>query len=219
MGSYLSSTHVVESTHNTEKGLKVYMPSTFPIDPIVDNDIVRLCAISWERHVLEKDKPGTEGEVFCSLFYKRLEKIDQTGMLNGVILMHCPGGKSGTSKIALKAKRAILLRMINYAIQIDAESSESFVKMTRLVTLHHKKFVIRPELYSLFIENIIETLALFIKDDDLYYLDEWRILFAYILKTFLIYSLQNDQEEDLTIGLGRNSSMTKHLSDNDRESL
>lgn len=181
MGHLTSKTS--EETSRDVK-LKSYMPTTFPFEPDLNPTTVRICAVSWERVMM-----NCVNEYFCEVFYNRLKVLDKSGRLNKVISMHCPGPES--SKIAMKARNVILLRMLSYAVHLDTESAIAHEALIRLARSHAKfTTMIGLESYALFVQNMVNTLEIFLGED--YSKDvanAWIQLFAYILKKFLGYAL------------------------------
>jgi len=186
-----------------------YTPSIFPLVPMVNDDICRLCADSWKLicNKREKTESGVELNgitLFYNDFYERLELVDENKKIESVLSAH----STGLNKIAEKG--AIIIRIINYALSIKKNDEQTQFRLYNLGKAHTKR-AIRPYMYSIFVQTLLYTisnqLGLYATHE---VMEAWANVFSFIMKSMLPPAIKGQTlETEICI-----NSRTEFSSDN-----
>lgn len=166
-----------------------FTPSNFPIDPIVSTEVNKLCLDSWAK-ILAQKSTNEDGEeinglvMFYSDFYTRLALFDAQGQFEAVLAAHA-GGLD-----LMSAKGAILVRIIKFVLAIEADSPSTQVMLFMLGKAHTQRHI-RPWQYSVFINCLLNTMALRLGDDGtVAVMGAWVNMFAFVLQSMLPAAIQ-----------------------------
>ncbi len=134
-----------------------FMPSSFPLVPIINRKTAKICSDSWGVIIngTMKDEYGNSVSgmtVFYNEFYERLAQFDQNGKFEAVLSRH----SNGMNKIA--AKGAILIRIIKFLLKIETDSEQTQLMLYMLGKSHSQKNI-RPWQYSIFVQTLLNTIA------------------------------------------------------------
>ena len=161
-----------------------FMPTSFPLLPVVSERFSSLAAESWrllaETEVVDEHGAKISGlTAFYTEFYRRLAAVDTKGHFESILVKF----SSGQNKIA--AKGAILVRIIKFAIRTDFSSKEADHALY-LLGRSHNKMRIRPWMYSVFVTNLLLTIAdrLGSKATN-QVMEAWVHLFAHTMRSML----------------------------------
>ena len=161
-----------------------FMPTSFPLLPVVSERFSSLAAESWrllaETEVVDENGVKISGlTAFYTEFYRRLAAVDTKGRFESILVKF----SSGQNKIA--AKGAILVRIIKFAIRTDFSSKEADHALY-LLGRSHNKMRIRPWMYSVFVTNLLLTIAdrLGSKATN-QVMEAWVHLFAHTMRSML----------------------------------
>eukprot|EP01031_Cornospumella_fuschlensis_P028068 gene28068-33893_t len=136
-----------------------YMPSTFPLHPVLTEEHLVYCRRSWKL-LIEQRGTGNNGKGtmmqgltdFCAEFYERLGKVDEMGQFNSILMKHAVGA----NKVA--AKGAILMRIMDFLLKFEGDTPDVRIKL-RMLGLSHNHKMIRPWQYAVFLEVFLQTLS------------------------------------------------------------
>jgi hemoglobin-like flavoprotein len=202
MGSHSSSIAVTDATFDSNDILKIqerlgkkyaipldvqvahYTPSIFPLVPIINPQINRLCVDSWKlicsrKELTESGVELTGITLFYNDFYERLKLVDENAKIESVLSAH----STGLNKIAEKG--AIIIRIINYTLSITQNDEQTQFRLYNLGKGHTKR-AIRPYMYSVFVQTLLYTIA---NQLGLYatheVMEAWVNVFSFIIKSML----------------------------------
>lgn len=161
-----------------------FTPSSFPLVPTISKRTVLLLEKSWEK-INARDATDEFGTVtpgmivFYSEFYERLEIFDNSGSFDAIL------GKGATSENKIVAKGAILIRIVQYILQIEGDSKRVQTSLYMLGKSHSRKGI-RPWQYSVFVQTLLLTVASRLGSDatgDV--MEAWVNMFAFVMKSML----------------------------------
>ena len=161
-----------------------FMPTSFPLLPIVSEKATALVADSWkllaETEIVDEHGSKISGlTAFYTEFYRRLSAVDTKGHFESVLAKF----SAGQNKIA--AKGAILVRIVKFAVKTDFSSKDAERVLYQLGRSHNR-MRIRPWMYSVFVTNLLLTIAdrLGSKATNLV-MEAWVHVFAHIMRAML----------------------------------
>ena len=161
-----------------------FMPTSFPLLPVVSEKATALVGDSWrlitETEVVDEHGAKISGlTAFYTEFYRRLSAVDTKGHFESVLVKF----SAGQNKIA--AKGAILVRIVKFAVRTDFSSKDAVRALYQLGRLHNR-MRIRPWMYSVFVTNLLLTIAdrLGSKATNLV-MEAWVHVFAHIMRAML----------------------------------
>lgn len=164
-----------------------FTPSNFPLVPIITPNTARVCKESWDQLIAsvaydDCGVPISGVTMFYNEFYSRLEQIDPNGRFEAVL------NRFGQNKVAEKG--AILIRIINLALSFQFDCNQGQFLLYMLGKSHSKKGI-RPWMYSVFCQTLLNTIAsaLGTKATN-YVMEAWVNLFAYMLRSMLPPSIR-----------------------------
>jgi len=171
-----------------------YTPSIFPLVPIINTQINKLCIDSWKLICNKKEMTESGIELsgitlFYNDFYERLQLVDENKKIESVLSAH----STGTNKIAEKG--AIIIRIINYALSITKNDEQTQFRLYNLGKAHTKR-AIRPYMYSVFIQTLLYTisnqLGLYATHE---VMEAWVNVFSFIMKSMLPLAIKGQTLE------------------------
>jgi hemoglobin-like flavoprotein len=183
-----------------------YTPSIFPLVPIINPQINKLCVDSWKLIYSKKEMTDSGLELtgitlFYNDFYERLKLVDENRKIESVLSAH----STGLNKIAEKG--AIIIRIINYALSITKNDEQTQFRLYNLGKAHTKR-AIRPYMYSIFIQNLLYTIA---NQLGVYatheVMEAWVNVFSFIMKSMLPLAIKG-QTLDTEIGINTKSEFS-----------
>lgn len=177
-----------------------YTPASFPLTPVVTKSTIAACRESWNtvlKPVERDDGSSVSGlTLFYTEFYDTLEVIDTMGKFESVLLQHTGGVETKL------AKGGILLRIINYALNVEPESEKCRYALYCLGKAHNQKSI-RPWQYSIFIQCLLTTLSSRLGSSATFeVMSAWVNLFAFMLRNILppaIIGLVDDTEVNVNV--------------------
>jgi len=161
-----------------------YTPCIFPLVPIINEQINKLCVDSWKRIVNNKHTTESGIEIsgitlFYNDFYARLKIVDESQKIEGIFTAH----STGHNKIAEKG--AIIIRIINYVLSIKSNDEQTQYRLYVLGKAHTKR-AIRPYMYSIFVQTMLYTisnqLGVYATHE---VMEAWVNMFSFIMKSML----------------------------------
>ena len=161
-----------------------FTPSSFPLVPIINSKTTNFCSTSWSKIVANDavDEYGASVSgmtAFYSEFYDRLDALDSTGKFEAVLSRH----SSAENKV--EAKGAILIRIINFVLNIEADTRDVQLNLFMLGKSHSQKSI-RPWQYSVFIQTLLNTIASRLGTEATgQVMEAWVNLFAFVMKSML----------------------------------
>lgn len=171
-----------------------YTPSIFPLVPIINSQINKLCMDSWKLICNNREKTDSGLELtgitlFYNDFYERLALVDENKKIESVLSAH----STGLNKIAEKG--AIIIRIINYALSITKNDEQTQFRLYNLGKAHTKR-AIRPYMYSVFIQTLLYTisnqLGLYATHE---VMEAWVNVFSFIMKSMLPLAIKDQTLE------------------------
>lgn len=171
-----------------------FTPTSFPLFPVVSSDTCKSCQDSWNLIIGKEcsDEFGnkTSGITgFYREFYDRLEVLDSGGRFEAVLGRHT----SGDNKIA--AKGAILIRIIQFVLQIEKDSKEVQFTLYMLGKSHSQKGI-RPWQYTTFLQTLLQTIASRLESNATNaVMEAWVHTFAFVMKSMLPPAIQGSVVE------------------------
>jgi len=171
-----------------------YTPSIFPLVPIINTQINKLCIDSWKLICNKKEMTESGIELsgitlFYNDFYERLQLVDENKKIESVLSAH----STGTNKIAEKG--AIIIRIINYALSITKNDEQTQFRLYNLGKAHTKR-AIRPYMYSVFIQTLLYSisnqLGLYATHE---VMEAWVNVFSFIMKSMLPLAIKGQTLE------------------------
>uniref|UniRef100_A0A6C0HTT3 Globin domain-containing protein n=1 Tax=viral metagenome TaxID=1070528 RepID=A0A6C0HTT3_9ZZZZ len=171
-----------------------YTPSIFPLVPIINSQINKLCMDSWKLICNNREKTDSGLELtgitlFYNDFYERLALVDENKKIESVLSAH----STGLNKIAEKG--AIIIRIINYALSITKNDEQTQFRLYNLGKAHTKR-TIRPYMYSVFIQTLLYTisnqLGLYATHE---VMEAWVNVFSFIMKSMLPLAIKDQTLE------------------------
>lgn len=174
-----------------------YTPSMFPLIPVINLKINKLCVDSWKiicdkKEMMESGIEITGITLFYNDFYERLNLVDENKKIESVLSAH----STGANKIAEKG--AIIIRIINYALSISKSDEETQFRLYNLGRAHAKRNI-RPYMYSTFIQTLLYTIANQLGLDATHeVMEAWVNIFAFIMKSMLPLAIK-DQTIDTEV--------------------
>lgn len=186
-----------------------YTPSIFPLVPIVNPHINRLCVDSWK--IIMNKRETTESGVelsgitlFYNDFYERLKLVDENRKIESVLASH----STGANKIAEKG--AIIIRIINYALSITGNDEQTQFRLYNLGKAHTKR-AIRPYMYSIFIQTLLYSISNQLGVHATHEIMEaWVNLFSFIMKSMLPPAIQG-QTLDTEISINTKTEFSSDM--------
>lgn len=177
-----------------------YTPASFPLTPVVTKSTIAACRESWTLVLMpveREDGSSVSGmTLFYTEFYDTLEVIDTMGKFESVLLQHTGGIESKL------AKGGILLRIVNYALNVEPESERSRYALYCLGKAHNQKSI-RPWQYSIFIQCLLTTLSSRLGSNATFeVMSAWVHLFAFMLRNILppaIIGLVDETEVNVNV--------------------
>ena len=183
-----------------------YTPSIFPLVPIINSQINRLCVDSWKLIYSKKEKTDSGVELtgitlFYNDFYERLKLVDENRKIESVLSAH----STGLNKIAEKG--AIIIRIINYVLSITKNDEQTQFRLYNLGKAHTKR-AIRPYMYSIFVQTLLYTIA---NQLGIYatheVMEAWVNVFSFIMKSMLPLAIKG-QTLETEIGINTKSEFS-----------
>jgi hemoglobin-like flavoprotein len=171
-----------------------YTPSIFPLVPIINSQINKLCMDSWKLICNNREKTDSGLELtgitlFYNDFYERLALVDENKKIESVLSAH----STGLNKIAEKG--AIIIRIINYALSITKNDEQTQFRLYNLGKAHTKR-AIRPYMYSVFVQTLLYTisnqLGLYATHE---VMEAWVNVFSFIMKSMLPLAIKDQTLE------------------------
>ena len=159
-----------------------YMPATFPLVPVVNKSVLVVCKQSWNVLMAQNDPESNLIGItmFYTEFYELLDKFDSTGRFDAVLTRNT----TGMNKIA--AKGAILLRIIQFVLSLDVENGKQTNYSLHMLGKSHSHKQIRPWQYSVFIQTLLNTIALRLGAGATHeVMCAWVNVFAFVMKSML----------------------------------
>ena len=118
----------------------------------------------------------------------RLELFDSTGKFDAVLSRHSSGNK-------IAAKGAILIRIIEFVLNIKEESKEIKLVLYMLGKSHAQK-AIRPWQYSVFVQALLNTMSSRLGTAATSnVMEAWVNLFAYVMRAMLPLAIKDQVVE------------------------
>jgi len=183
-----------------------YTPSIFPLVPIINSQINRLCVDSWKLIYSKKEKTDSGVELtgitlFYNDFYERLKLVDENRKIESVLSAH----STGLNKIAEKG--AIIIRIINYVLSINKNDEQTQFRLYNLGKAHTKR-AIQPYMYSIFVQTLLYTIA---NQLGVYatheVMEAWVNVFSFIMKSMLPLAIKG-QTLETEIGINTKSEFS-----------
>jgi len=171
-----------------------YTPAIFPLVPIINPQINRLCQDSWRTIVAQRQTTDTGLELngitlFYNDFYERLHQVDENKKIESVLAAH----STGMNKIAEKG--AIIIRIIQYALSIERNDEQTQFRLYTLGKAHQQR-AIRPYMYSIFIQTLLYTIANQLGTQATHEIMEaWVNVFSFIMKSMLPLAIHHQTIE------------------------
>jgi len=171
-----------------------YTPSIFPLVPIINSQINKLCMDSWKLICNNREKTDSGLELtgitlFYNDFYERLALVDENKKIESVLSAH----STGLNKIAEKG--AIIIRIINYALSITKNDEQTQFRLYNLGKAHTKR-AIRPYMYSVFVQTLLYTisnqLGLYATHE---VMEAWVNVFSFFMKSMLPLAIRDQTLE------------------------
>jgi hypothetical protein len=171
-----------------------YTPSIFPLVPIINSQINKLCMDSWKLICNNREKTDSGLELtgitlFYNDFYERLALVDENKKIESVLSAH----STGLNKIAEKG--AIIIRIINYALSITKNDEQTQFRLYNLGKAHTKR-AIRPYMYSVFVQTLLYSisnqLGLYATHE---VMEAWVNVFSFIMKSMLPLAIKDQTLE------------------------
>lgn len=171
-----------------------FTPTSFPLFPVISTTTSKICQDSWnlivEKESIDEFGNKTSGITgFYREFYDRLEVLDSGGRFEAVLGRHT----SGDNKIA--AKGAILIRIIQFVLQIEKDSKEVQFTLYMLGKSHSQKGI-RPWQYTTFLQTLLQTIAsrLGVNATNVV-MEAWVHTFAFVMKSMLPLAIRGNVVE------------------------
>ena len=161
-----------------------YTPAIFPLVPIINSQINKLCVDSWKiicnkREMMESGIELTGITLFYNDFYERLHTVDENRKIESVLSAH----STGLNKIAEKG--AIIIRIINYCLSITKNDEQTQFRLYSLGKAHTKR-AIRPYMYSIFVQTLLYTISNQLGLNATHeVMEAWVNIFSFIMRSML----------------------------------
>ena len=161
-----------------------YTPSIFPLVPIINPGINRICTESWKIICAKKEMTESGMELngitlFYNDFYQRLDEVDENKKIEAVLSAH----STGVNKIAEKG--AIIVRIVQYVLSLKQNDEPTQFRLYALGKAHAKRDI-RPYMYSIFVQCLLYTisnqLGLHASHE---VMEAWVNMFSFIMKSML----------------------------------
>jgi hypothetical protein len=154
----------------------------FLTNPIVNKDVLQLCKDSWEKiatnvTVTEDGSLVSGYNLFYNDFFEKLQYLDHNNEIQTLLESHNTDYKN-------YLKNKLLLRIVEYIININLEKKDLDHKLFCLGTAH-KNIKIKEHMYYVFIRIFIFTISeqldnIKIKNKNKI-IDAWINLFSFII--------------------------------------
>jgi len=175
----------IEQRPHTE-AVEHYIPPTFPLNPVVVPYHVEKIVASWdsiENNTAAGLQMGTGGRsglvFFFDEFYLRL--FQRSKQFRDFF---------GTN---IKKRSEILLRIIQFVKSLDFSDKLTVDTQLYFLGKGHVKRAIRPWMYSVFTETMLESLMFVLGEDATYEVSmSWTFVITYIMKKMLYEALQGN---------------------------
>ena len=171
-----------------------YTPSIFPLVPIINPTINKLCVDSW-KYIVQKREMTASGieltgiTLFYNDFYERLNIVDENKKIESVLSSH----SYGLNKIAEKG--AIIIRIVNYALSLTTNDEQTQFRLYTLGKAHAKR-AIRPYMYSIFVQTLLYTISNQLENHANHeVMEAWVNLFSFIMKSMLPLAIRDQTIE------------------------
>ena len=158
--------------------------------------------------LLESKKEKTESGVeltgitlFYNDFYERLKLVDENKKIESILSAH----STGLNKIAEKG--AIIIRIINYVLSITNNDEQTQLRLYNLGKAHTKR-LIRPYMYSIFVQNMLYTISNQLGTYATHeVMEAWVNMFSFIMKSMLPMAIKG-QTLETEIGINTKSDFS-----------
>jgi hemoglobin-like flavoprotein len=183
-----------------------FTPSSFPLIPTVNAQSSLLCTTAWAKIVsqcvqIDRHTAISGMTAFYNEFYERLQMFDSSGKFDAVLSRH----SGGQNKIA--AKGAIILRIVNFIVRIQADSKANAILLYMLGKSHSQK-AIRPWQYSIFVQTLLNTISSRLgREATSDVMEAWVNLFAYVMQGMLPAAIR-DQVVETELNINTSSEFT-----------
>lgn len=161
-----------------------YTPAIFPLVPVINSQINKLCNDSWKlicnkREIMDSGIELTGITLFYNDFYERLHTVDENRKIESVLSAH----STGMNKISEKG--AIIIRIINYSLSITKNDEQTQFRLYNLGKAHTKR-AIRPYMYSVFVQTLLYTIANQLGLNATHeVMEAWVNVFSFIMRSML----------------------------------
>ena len=185
-----------------------YTPSIFPLVPIINPQTNRLCTTSWKLICSKKEKTESGMELtgitlFYNDFYERLKLVDENKKIESILSAH----STGLNKIAEKG--AIIIRIVNYVLSITNNDEQTQLRLYNLGKAHTKR-LIRPYMYSIFVQNMLYTISNQLGVNATHeVMEAWVNMFSFIMKSMLPMAIKG-QTLETEIGINTRSDFSSN---------
>jgi hemoglobin-like flavoprotein len=185
-----------------------YTPSIFPLVPIINPQTNRLCTTSWKLICSKKEKTESGMELtgitlFYNDFYERLKLVDENKKIESILSAH----STGLNKIAEKG--AIIIRIVNYVLSITNNDEQTQLRLYNLGKAHTKR-LIRPYMYSIFVQNMLYTISNQLGVNATHeVMEAWVNMFSFIMKSMLPMAIKG-QTLETEIGINTKSDFSSN---------
>lgn len=185
-----------------------YTPSIFPLVPIINPQTNRLCTTSWKLICSKKEKTESGMELtgitlFYNDFYERLKLVDENKKIESILSAH----STGLNKIAEKG--AIIIRIVNYVLSITNNDEQTQLRLYNLGKAHTKR-LIRPYMYSIFVQNMLYTISNQLDINATHeVMEAWVNMFSFIMKSMLPMAIKG-QTLETEIGINTRSDFSSN---------
>jgi len=185
-----------------------YTPSIFPLVPIINQHTNRLCTTSWKLICSNKEKTESGMELtgitlFYNDFYERLKLVDENKKIESILSAH----STGLNKIAEKG--AIIIRIVNYVLSITTNDEQTQLRLYNLGKAHTKR-LIRPYMYSIFVQNMLYTISNQLGINATHeVMEAWVNMFSFIMKSMLPMAIKG-QTLETEIGINTRSDFSSN---------
>ena len=183
-----------------------YTPSIFPLVPILNKQTNHLCTTSWKLICNKKEKTESGVDLtgitlFYNDFYERLKLVDENKKIESILSAH----STGLNKIAEKG--AIIIRIINYVLSITINDEQTQLRLYNLGKAHTKR-LIRPYMYSIFVQNMLYTISNQLGIHATHeVMEAWVNTFSFIMKSMLPMAIKG-QTLETEIGINTRSDFS-----------
>ena len=185
-----------------------YTPSIFPLVPIINPQTNHLCTTSWKLICNKKEKTESGMELtgitlFYNDFYERLKLVDENKKIESILSAH----STGLNKIAEKG--AIIIRIVNYVLSITNNDEQTQLRLYNLGKAHTKR-LIRPYMYSIFVQNMLYTISNQLGVNATHeVMEAWVNMFSFIMKSMLPMAIKG-QTLETEIGINTKSDFSSN---------